>query len=247
MHTVSKPHNASAECKECQLFQFCFQNDEPSLLIVDQLILEAHSEMPLFIGSDSKSIYAIHSGVLKYFDVDPAGQEFIYQFYLPGEVLGFEHLFSNPARGFVKALTSSRLCKIPLRNLEKLISTNHSYMRRLMQIATQRYSYCYYLNIPDVLRKIAFFLIELSGRLKRTHFTVVMSRVEIGSYLGITGETVSRTLSRLHSGRVIEVSGKEIYIHSIPDLQCIAESGELPKSIADTRSKDPRVNFCSSG
>ncbi len=172
-------------------------------------------------GEQFHSIYAVRSGSIKTYMVDDDGIEQVTGFFLPGEVLGFDGIGSKMHGCNVVALETSTVCEIPFNRIEELslqISSLQHHIFELMseQIQTDQ-KMMLTLSKKSAEGRIATFLLGLSQRFSRRNLSpnamrLPMSRLDIGNYLGLTIETVSRTLSRLHKENVLDVDGREVVI-----------------------------------
>lgn len=226
-----------ASCSDCNLKGLCLPiaMDIPEIDRVDKIIQRSRplqSGDYLYRSGDAfRSIYALRSGSLKTYLVDEQGIEQITAFYLPGEVLGFDGIGTHSHLGNVIALETSAVCEIPFDRLEELslqIPTLQHHMFQLMskQIESD-HQMMLTLAKKNAESRIATLLLSLSRRYARRNLSanamhLPMSRMDIGNFLGLTIETVSRTLSRLDREGVISVDGREIVLkdHQKLDALC---------------------------
>ncbi|WP_269137928.1 MULTISPECIES: fumarate/nitrate reduction transcriptional regulator Fnr [unclassified Pseudomonas] len=211
-------------CHDCSLSRLCLpgclQNNE-----VDQLenIIKRnhplHKGEHLFrAGEPMQQVYALRSGALKTYLLDPDGNEQITGFTLPGELVGLDAFGNSSFPSYAVALETSLVCTIPLADLEELAGHIPSLRKQLLvtlsrelQEEQQHYSH----NRESAERRLAVFLLNLSLRYSRrslsaTSFILSMSRGEIGNYLGLTTETVSRLFSRFRRQGLLEIKGREL-------------------------------------
>ncbi|HTQ98802.1 MAG TPA: fumarate/nitrate reduction transcriptional regulator Fnr [Candidatus Acidoferrum sp.] len=216
-----------ATCSECSLKELCLPiaMDIPDIDRLDQIIQRSrplHAGDHLYrTGDPFKSIYAVRSGSIKTYLVDEDGIEQVTGFYLPGEVLGFDGIGTDNHACNVVALETSSVCEIPFDRLEELtkqipVLQHHIFQLMGKQIESD-HQMMLTLSKKNAEGRIATLLISLSARYARRHLSssamrLPMSRMDMGNFLGLTIETVSRTLSRLHKDDVIGVDGREIVI-----------------------------------
>ncbi len=216
-----------ASCSDCNLKGLCLPiaMDIGDIDRVDKIIQRSrplHAGDHLYrTGDVFRSIYAVRSGSIKTYLVDEDGIEQVTGFFLPGEVLGFDGIGTHSHGCNVLALETSSVCEIPFERLEELslqIPTLQHHMFQLMskQIESD-HQMMLTLSKKNAEGRIATLLLSLSRRYARRNLSanamrLPMSRMDMGNFLGLTIETVSRTLSRLHKEEVISVDGREIVL-----------------------------------
>jgi CRP/FNR family transcriptional regulator, anaerobic regulatory protein len=177
------------------------------------------------------SVYAIRSGAVKAISLSDNGKEQVTGFYLPGEVVGLDGLADNRYTNSVIALETASVCEIPFNRMEDLSLQIPSLQRHFFQLMsreiTQDQQIITLLSKSSAEERIAALLLSISTRNNRRQlaanaFRLPMSRTDIGNYLGLTIETVSRIFSRLQKQAVINVDKKEILIENMDALLKIA-------------------------
>ncbi len=211
-------------CHDCTLSRLCLpaclQHGEVDLL--ENIVKRnrpLHKGEHLFrAGEPMRQVYALRSGALKTYLLDQDGNQQITGFILPGELVGLDAFGSSSFPSYAEALETSLVCTIPLAELEELAGHIPSLRKRLLVTLSrelheeqQHYSH----NRESAEQRLAVFLLNLSARYSRrslsaTSFILSMSRGEIGNYLGLTTETVSRLFSRLRQQGLLEISGREL-------------------------------------
>lgn len=179
-----------------------------------------------------QSIYAVRSGTVKALVSSSDGTEQVTGFYLPGEILGLDGIASGVHTNSAIALETSAVCEIPFDQLDDLgrrIPNLHRHMFRLMgrEIGSEQQLIAL-LGKSSADERVATLLLSISDRngrrnLSVTSFRLPMSRADLGNYLGLTVETVSRTLSRFQKEGLIKVDKKEIAISDLEALRKIAD------------------------
>lgn len=216
-----------ASCADCNLKGLCLPiaMDVKDIDKVDQIIQRSRpiqaGEHLYRSGDKFKSVYAVRSGSIKTYLVDDDGVEQVTGFFLPGEVLGFDGVGTHSHGCNVVALETSTVCEIPFDRLEELTRTiptlqHHFFQLMGKQIETD-HQMMLTLSKKNAEGRIATLLLSLSRRYGRRNLSpnamrLPMSRMDIGNFLGLTIETVSRTFSRLHKDGVIDVDGREVVI-----------------------------------
>jgi len=122
------------------------------------------------------------------------------------------------------------LCEIPYPKLDELSALlpelRRQMMRHMSQEIADEQDMMLVLAKTSAEERLGNFLLRLSQRFKRlgfssTQFRLTMSRVDMGNYLGLAVETVSRTLTKLQQRGVIKVEGKEVTILDFGGLTCL--------------------------
>jgi len=178
-------------------------------------------------GDPFQNIYTIKSGSFKTVATLRDGQEQITGFQLVGEPLGMDGISSDVHICDAIALEDSTLCVIPFAQLEALcyqVKPMQRHVHRWMCAEIARESgQLTLLGSMSAEQRVSSFLLNVSQRLKArgyssTEFNLRMTREEIGSYLGLKLETVSRMLSRFQKEHLIDVQGRLIRILDIDGL-----------------------------
>ena len=125
------------------------------------------------------------------------------------------------------------MCEIPFHRLEELSSEIPSMQRHFFQLMSQEITteqkLITLLSKNSAEERVAALLISISARnarrkLSRTSFRLPMSRTDIGNFLGLTVETVSRVVSRFNKQGHITVESKEITLLDLDRLKEIADA-----------------------
>lgn len=218
---------AHVTCTDCSLNPICLpiavRDDEISEL--DNIIKRSRPLRKgehIFRPSDSfQSVFAVRSGAFKTYTLTEEGEEQVTGFYLPGEILGMDGLSTNLHSNAAKALESAAVCEIPFNKLETLSSRIPTLQRHFFQLMSREIQADQQLMLlltkKPADERVASFLLNLSSRYTRrglsaNRFRLPMSRNDIGNFLGLAVETVSRIFTRLQQGGVLAVDGKEIEV-----------------------------------
>jgi CRP/FNR family transcriptional regulator len=170
-------------------------------------------------GDAFLSLHAVRSGGFKMVGVSRHGDEKITGFHLAGELLGLEAIGAGRHGFDVVALEDSEVCAVPFLPLEKLSQNLPVLQRHLFRLIsseiTRDQGLMLLLGGMAADRRLAAFLLSLSRRYQRLGFSadrflLRMTRDEIGSYLGMAFETVSRLLTRFQRQGMIAVRQREI-------------------------------------
>lgn len=233
--------NHEVNCSDCRLSSICLpislqMEDINKLDGIIQRGRPVHKADRIYhSGDDFKSVYAIRSGAMKTVRVTEEGEEQITGFYLPGEILGMDGLATNRHSNAAIALETSAVCEIPFNRLEELSVKLPNLQRRFFQLMskeiTQEQELITLLSKNSADQRIASLLLSISSRnaqrgLSSTDFFLAMSRSDIGNYLGLTIETVSRVFSRFHKQGVITLDKKHVLVQDMDALRSIVTAQE---------------------
>jgi CRP/FNR family transcriptional regulator len=179
-------------------------------------------------GDRFQFIYAVRSGTFKSSLMLADGREQISGFYMAGELLGLDGVANGEHASSATALEDTEVCAIPYAHLTELAAGNagmqHMLSRLMSREIVREHSLMVLLGSMNAEERLAAFLLNLSQRLNArgysaTEFHLRMSRAEIGSYLGMTLETVSRTFSTFQQHRLLEVDKRHIRVIDLDGLK----------------------------
>ncbi|WP_066124332.1 helix-turn-helix domain-containing protein [Bordetella ansorpii] len=221
-------------CSNCALRDVCMPDDltPADFERLDALVCASRKvsrgETLYRQGDAFRNLYAIKAGAFKTVVTLRDGREQITGFHIAGEPLGLDGIHASEHTADAVALEDGMLCIIPYGRLERLCGEMRAMQRhlhRLMSGEIVRASQLMaLLGSMRAEERVSAFLLNLSQRLRAVRhadmeFKLRMSREEIGSYLGMKLETVSRMLSRFQDEKLIEVRGKLIRILDADRLQ----------------------------
>ena len=184
-------------------------------------------------GQQFTSLYAVRSGAIKAYSVDQNGEEQVIGFYLPGELFGLDAIHNDAYVCSAKALETSAVCALPFEQVTELSANIHNLQAHMYKTLSKEINpdqqFHRLLSKKTAEERISTFLQNLSERYQRrklspTSFRLPMSRTDIGNYLGLAVETVSRVFTRLQQNGILKVDGKELQILDLGKLCDIAHS-----------------------
>ncbi len=171
----------------------------------------------------TKCVYKVLSGAVRITRHLSDGRRHISAFYLPGEIFGFEPGAAH--RFAAEAIADSRIAMVRRAQIEDAALRDPGVGRAMWDLAAQDLErlqeHMLLLGRRSAAQRVAAFLIELSERLNnRDTVDVPMSRTDIADYLGLTIETVSRTLTQFERDGLIEMpSARHIFIKNRAALE----------------------------
>ncbi len=227
-------------CSHCTAHQLCLPL---GLKLDDMERLEglikrrpplARGQYVFHLGDELRALYAIRSGSVKTYTMTEEGSEQITGFHLSGEIIGLDGINHNLHTCGARTLESTSVCEIPFGQLEELAASVPGLGRQLLRLMS-RELYADSESFAMIGKKtaeerVAAFLINLSNRFQERGFSarefhLNMSRNDIGNYLGLAVETVSRLFTRFQQQGLIEVHKRLICLKNREQLRELAGGG----------------------
>ena len=223
-------------CSNCNLRELCLPLglNEAELERLDEMVSTRRrlkrGDHLYRSGSGFDAIYAIRSGFFKTDVLLEDGREQVTGFQMAGELLGLDGISTEHHTCNAVALEDSEVCAIPFSHLESLsreIQTLQRHFHKVMSREIVRdHGVMMLLGTMRAEERLAAFLLNLSQRFTARGFSPAdfylrMTREEIGSYLGLKLETVSRAFSRFQEEGYIAVQQKHIRILNVAGLKAL--------------------------
>jgi len=212
-------------CQACSLNELCLPVGI-GLKDLDRLDSIIDRKRPLLrgdhlfrIGDPFLCLYAVRSGSLKTYATSEDGQEHVMGFHLPGELIGLDAIAEGDYPLAAKALETTSICEIPFHDLQSLSTQLPGLQSQLLHVMSKEIRdderNMVILGQKSAEERLASFLIGLSNRFMRrgfsaNQFNLSMSRSDIGNYLGLALETVSRLFTRFQNEGLLRVDRKHI-------------------------------------
>ena len=179
-------------------------------------------------GDAFEFLYAVRSGAFKTVNVSRHGDEKITGFHLAGELMGLDAISDGRYDCQAIALEDSEVCAIPFAALSKMALSIPALQQQMFRILSSDISrdqgLMLRLGSMSAEQRLAAFLLGLSRRYQRLgfaaeRFVLRMTREEIGNYLGLTLETVSRLFSRFQRDGLLSVKQREVELRGVGRLR----------------------------
>lgn len=214
-------------CSNCNLRELCMPvglTPEELERIDDIVAMRRHlkrRETLFRQGDDFKSLYAIRTGVFKTRVTSPDGRDQVTGFQMAGELMGLDGIVNGHHSCDAVALEDAEVYVMPFERVEELSREVVALQRHVHQIMSREivreHGVMLLLGSMRAEERLAAFLLNLVERLhargfSRSELVLRMTREEIGSYLGLKLETVSRTLSRFAEDGTVAVDKRNIRI-----------------------------------
>jgi CRP/FNR family transcriptional regulator len=221
-------------CSSCNLRELCLPGGVclDDLQRVENIVYARRrvkrGEALFSAGAEFKAVYAIRSGFFKTSVVDGEGREQVTGFFMGGELLGMDGVGTGHYNGAAIALEDSEVCVMPFALIEEMSREVPALQRHLHAVLAREivrdHGVMMLLGSMRAEQRLATFLLNLSKRFlrrgySRSDFQLRMTREELGSYLGLKLETVSRLFSQFQKDGLIEVNQKHVRILDIEGLE----------------------------
>lgn len=209
----------------CEVWHLCLTAglDDVATRAVEQIVSSrtrlAKGEVVYRPGEEFRALYAIRSGSCKSVMVTEEGREQVMGYHMRGEFIGADGLATRIHPSQAAALEDTEVCALPFDRLEAM-ARRHAQLQHALhlllgtEVARER-RVMLMLGAMRAEQRLASFLLDLSRRYSErgyssTEFVLRMTREEIGSFLGLKLETVSRLFSRFKQAGLIHMSGRTI-------------------------------------
>lgn len=229
-------HSIKVACSSCNLRELCIpvgltpeEVEQLDNLIGNQRRVRRGGVL-FSAGDPFTSLYAVRSGFFKTCVTTADGRDQVTGFQMAGEILGLDGIVHDKHSCSAIALEDAEVCVLPFDKLEQLSREFSALQRHVHRIMSREIvrdqGVMLLLGSMRAEERIAAFLLNLVQRLhargfSKSEMVLRMTREEIGSYLGMKLETVSRTFSRFQEDGVIEIKQRYVRILNSDALEAI--------------------------
>ncbi len=232
------PGGLQVACSSCSLRELCLPLGltPDALERLDDMVAQRRTVargQALFRSGDAfRAIHAVRTGFFKTCVWTGDGRRQVTGFQMAGELLGLDGIGSGTHPCDAIALEDSQVCVIPYEDLERLsrefVELQRHFHRIMSREIVRDHGVMLLLGSMRAEERLAAFLLNLAQRLQQRGFSpsalvLRMTREDIGSYLGLKLETVSRTFSRFDDDGILEVKQRSIRILDAASLQRLVE------------------------
>jgi CRP/FNR family transcriptional regulator len=243
MKTVAAPLRLEpfkAACSNCNLRELCLpvgmsneQLDQLDSIVATRRNV-ARAGTLFRAGDPFDALYAVRTGFFKTCVASEDGREQVTGFQMAGELVGLDGISTERHSCDAVALEDSQVCVIPFHQLEELSREISDLQRQFHKIMSREivrdHGVMLLLGSMRAEERLAAFLVNLTQRLKARGFSpnaliLRMTREEIGSYLGLKLETVSRMFSKFQDEGLLEVRQRQIRVLDQAGLQGLVGGG----------------------
>jgi CRP/FNR family transcriptional regulator len=226
------------ECQDCGLDPMCsiLEYAEEDSGVPEGILLRRRpvdrGETIFRKGDLFHSIYAVKSGSFKSYVPHVDHPDQVVGFHLYGELIGSEGMAEGSYPYTARALERSSVCELRLEKLSQTGRSLEELQGALIKMLGKEVAFGHELIATLVHQsaeqRIAGFILSMSERLQRrgipsVEFNISMSRSDIGNYLGLAGETVSRILTKMQKQGVIRLQHKRIVVLDPRELDRLAQ------------------------
>jgi CRP/FNR family transcriptional regulator len=235
LHPAAAPRvKHEVSCSSCNLREMCL----PAGLCAEDMQRMEHvvyarrrvrrGEALFNAGDAFNAVYAVRVGFFKSSVVDREGREQVTGFFMGGELLGMDGVGTGSYNGAAIALEDSEVCVMPFALVEEMAREVPALQRHLHSVLSREivrdHGVMMLLGSMRAEERLATFLLNLSRRFTRRGFSASdfhlrMTREELGSYLGLKLETVSRLFSKFQEDGLLEVNQKHVGIRNSEALE----------------------------
>lgn len=212
---------------------FNLPEEQQALLNTQKTSYSYHRGHTIFFeGNPSDAVYCVHDGRIKLFKIGTNGDRQVVRLLGPGDIMGFRAIIANePYTATAETVTNATVCVISREIILKLMDMSpefsHNMMKKLAIELRQSEEKILSFALHSVKKRCANFLISLidsdnNSSKSEPLNTLPLMRVEIAQIIGISPETLSRTLKNFSDQKIINLTRKEITILNLPELKDIA-------------------------
>ena len=229
-----KPEAIKVACSNCNLRELCMPMglSENDLERLDYLVTtrrKVKRGSTLFSNGDKFiSLYAIRTGFFKTCLASEDGRDQVTGFQMAGEIIGLDGIVNDQHSCDAVALEDAEVCVMPFDRIEEIsrevTALQHHVHKIMSREIVREHGVMLLLGSMRAEERLAAFLLNLVQRLhsrgfSQTELVLRMTREEIGSYLGLKLETVSRTFSKFVDDGIVEVKQRHVKILDPEALQ----------------------------
>lgn len=226
-------------CSSCNLRELCLPVGltQAQLSHLDTLVATRRTvkrgDALFHTGDPFRSVYAVRTGFFKTRVSSEDGRDQVTGFQMAGELLGLDGISTDRHACDAIALEDSQVCVIPYGQLEELSrefsDLQHQFHKIMSREIVRDHGVMLLLGSMRAEERLAAFLLNLTQRLHARGFSASalvlrMTREEIGSYLGLKLETVSRTFSKFQDEGLLEVKQRDIRITNEAGLRALVNN-----------------------
>lgn len=214
-------------CAQCEIFRLCSSGNliktKKTLKSGDYLFKEHRPFQALF---------TVLSGAIKTYSENSKGDVQITGIYLAGDIVGLDSTNTDTYNSSAKALKKTSVCSIPFKNIEFLTAENpqlqHYFFALMSEEIRRSQTQTFLVSKKSSEGRMASMLLDFSNRFQQqsepgASFRIPISRIDIGNYLGLAVETVSRVLTRFQNKGLIFLHGREVILKNSHQLTEIAK------------------------
>lgn len=231
-----QPAKTPENCVNCGVYKLCQSvGGDTDLSVLDTLVksrrIIKRGDFVYRTGDPFRAIYAIRGGSVKTYIIADDGRIQVTGFHFAGSVLGLDSMATGQYNCEAIALESTGVCEVPFRRFEDLSKNIPDLQYQMLEIMSQEIldnrNLIMLLGKMNGEQRLAAFLLSMSKRFEKhgiwhREFNMSMSRSDIGNYLGMAEETISRILTRFQEERLIAVQRRKVTLNDLDRLGAVA-------------------------
>jgi CRP/FNR family transcriptional regulator, anaerobic regulatory protein len=219
-------------CRRCASYGLCHPAEDAGTSLARHRRALKKGDHLFRIGDPFHAIYVIQSGCIKTSMLTGGGEVQVLRFSLPGELVGINAIGNSHYPSDAEALEPTELCELPFAQLEKLAREYPQVQHRLLRLLSEEIvmdeKLMAMLGHQKAETRVANCLLNFRQRYQQQgptdlSFRLPMSRQDMGDYLGLSLETISRLLSRFQAEGLLRVQGRQVHLLDLLRLQSVAE------------------------
>ena len=243
---VQESDCVAISCQHCGIDQLCLPMglDSVSTALLDRYVKKKRifkrGQVLYRVGEVFTSVYAIRSGSFKTYISTDDGRLQITGIHAPGALLGLNAIDDKRYNCEAMALETTSVCEISVDCFEELArlmpSVHYQMLRMMSKEIKHNQGLMLLLGKKNAEERLATYLLSLSQRFAMRNYSSIqfnlsMSRSDIGNYLGIAEETVSRIFTRFQEEGIITSERRHITLNNLERLSAIAREPYLAHKI----------------
>ena len=223
-------------CSNCGIYQLCYSvGGDADLSALDTLVKNRKTikrgDFLYRTGDRFRAIYAIRGGSIKTSLLTDDGRIQVTGFHVPGKVLGLDAIVTSQYNCEAAALETTGVCEVPFSRFEELSRKIPDLQYKMLKIMSQEIldnrELMLLLGKMNGEERLATYLLSMSNGLEKRgspsiQFNMSMSRSDIGNYLGMAEETISRIFTRFQEEGLITLQRRHVTINDPDRLGAIA-------------------------
>ncbi len=180
------------------------------------------------MGDKVSDLFVIQAGAVKTYTLSETGDQQIIDFYLVGDVVGFDAMAKGTSQTTAQALDTTSVVAVRFDDLFKpgVLDDNgkRALFYRLSELRQREQELVFQLANKPAMQRFVWFISRLARQcaeqgFSAEEFTMPMSRTDMANYLGLAVETVCRVISKLRDQNVIEVERRQVHILDLDKLE----------------------------
>lgn len=229
------PSMRNISCSKCHTREICLPmemtekdiNDVDSIVLLRKTVKKGNYLISAGMGFNA--IFVIRTGFFKTSIISPSGQEHLLGFRMTGDSLGMDGIPTRQHLSDTVALEDSNVCVIPYTEIEKMSRLSPVFLNHIFQLLSRelvRENINLLMLQMSAEERLAGFLQNLTKNLQirgfsRSEVLLRMTRVEIGQFLGLKLETISRMFAKLSKSGVVSINRRHLHILNSAALEKI--------------------------